>query len=253
MKKTLANKEVNKEANKEVRIEGIIAMKKADLKKMSLNELSDILDFASDNLKDIKDAKNKKALKSRISWIDELIEAKEDNKDIDTSQLAMNIINETAVTTDSKPGIKDQDKEAKKKTDKKTKKKDQDKEAKKTDKKEVKKDFKKDLARLTYTQLYKDYVDHFKEITPEDLLKAYEDHKTVYLRLEDDLLYKIAYLNQDENTLVLIQRTAVKGDKDVVSLIFTGTVNKMSKGVVILRDEKFNSDVYDILNVYVQE
>lgn len=253
MKKTLANKEVNKEANKEVRIENIIAMKKADLKKMSLNELSDILDFASDNLKDIKDAKNKKALKSRINWIDELIEAKEDNKDIDTSQLAMDIINETAVTTDPKPGIKDQDKEAKKKTLKKTKKKDQDKEAKKTDKKEVKKDFKKDLARLTYTQLYKDYVDHFKEITPEDLLKAYEDHKTIFLRLEDDLLYKIAYLNQDENTLVLIQRTTVKGDRDVVSLIFTGTVNKMNKGVVILRDEKFNSDVYDILNVYVQE
>lgn len=252
MKKTLANKEVNKEVNKEAKINSIIAMKKTDLKKMSLNELSDILDFASDNLKDIKDAKNKKALKSRISWIDELIEAKEDNKDIDTSQLAMDIINETAVTTDPKPGIKDQDKEAKKKTLKKTKKKDQDKEAKKTDKKEVRKDFKKDLARLTYTQLYKDYADHFKEIAPEDLLKAYED-KTIFIRLEDDLLYKIAYLNQDENTLVLIQRTTVKGSNDVISLIFTGTVNKMSKGVVILRDEKFNSDVYDILNVYVQE
>ena len=205
------------------------------LNTMTLESLTDLQSTIVDQLEGISDKKLKNKVKTRLSWIDDIIT----RKSVDTDSLVNNIFNddvdEIAVTTDSKPVV---DKDKKKATTKKatTKKADTKKTTQNT--KDETKDTKKDTK------------DSLKQIATKDMIKAVESGKQIIIHLEDDdTTYIVVHHDQNEKRLVLVSYTPMKTGTQLDTYICDYT--KLDKEALQFHDGK-HRDLYFIDSVYTK-
>ena len=195
-----------------------------------LEGLQEMQEIIIDQISSIKDSKLKNKVKIRLGWIDDLIANKEAQNagNIDTTQIAMDIINETAITTDSKPVI---DRVAsKKKTTTKTTKKKKEEKPKEAPKKATNKDI--------------------KLIEIKDMIEAIESGKQVYINLDnDDSDYLVVHHDTIEKRLVLVTYTDLKQGKQLDTYICDYT--KLNKEALVFHSGR-DRDIFFIDKVYTK-
>lgn len=199
-----------------------------------LEGLQEMQEIIIDQISSIKDSKLKNKVKTRLGWIDDLIADKEAQsiEDIDTTQIAMDIINETAITTDSKPVI---DKVAsKKKTTTKT--------TKKTTTKKKEEKPKEAPKKATNTDI--------KPIAIKDMVEVIESGKQVYINLDnDDSDYLVVHHDIIEKRLVLVTYTDLKQGKQLDTYICDYT--KLNKEALVFHSGR-DRDIFFIDKVYTK-
>lgn len=200
-----------------------------------LDSLQEMQEIIIDQMSSIKDSKLKNKVKTRLNWIDDIIADKEVQNIEDTNQIAMDIINETAITTDSKPVI---DKVASKKTTTKT--------AKKTTTKKKEEPTGKESKEAPKKSTNKD----IKPIAIKDMIESIESGKQVYINLDNDGSdYLVVHHDTVEKRLVLVTYTDLKQGRQLDTYICDYT--KLNKEALVFHNGR-DRDIFFIAKVYTK-